>query len=307
MSPWRRAVVGDLTAALDFANPDYSWPELPNTSANVNRSKWQCENLPAPEVPTAQVFPVQEAGTRPSRALPYEFDIADAVSRAEGTVQLRMLNAGKAGVVFHVFDLLAYESNPADKEPWEVQASNPRKYTIEAGKELHDIWQTANASGKYNLSLHGPNGFVRKLEGDTASDPADLAVGLRFNPAEASIGLSLTGEACEFTLVDNAYGAEPFHSEYPTEKAWNLRESGNWYDLSVTASCSPSFSRRFMGRMENGKDSISDPAMAIVPILDEVHPAMPEAFRRISNRKPATCTSKDQCWSGITPEEWAVV
>ena len=29
LSDWRRTVAGDLLAAFDFANPDYSWPEFP--------------------------------------------------------------------------------------------------------------------------------------------------------------------------------------------------------------------------------------------------------------------------------------
>jgi phospholipase C len=41
---------------------------------------------------------------------------------------------------------------------------------------------------------------------------------------------------------------------------WNLEKSGNWYDFTVL---SANFERRFSGRVESGKDSISDPAMAI--------------------------------------------
>jgi phospholipase C len=32
ISPWRRAMTGDLTSFFDFEHPDYSWPELPDTS-----------------------------------------------------------------------------------------------------------------------------------------------------------------------------------------------------------------------------------------------------------------------------------
>jgi phospholipase C len=38
--------------------------------------------------------------------------------------------------------------------------------------------------------------------------------------------------------------------------------SGNWYDFTLTASCAPNYQRRIMGRMETGKSSITDPAMA---------------------------------------------
>ena len=37
-------------------------------------------------------------------------------------------------------------------------------YTIESGKELEDTWSFTD--GKYNLSLHGPNGYVRQFAAD---------------------------------------------------------------------------------------------------------------------------------------------
>ncbi len=56
ISPWRRAVAGDLTSAFDFNNPDYTWPaSFPDTSGNVNASNRQCSDNPPPEVPTVQV------------------------------------------------------------------------------------------------------------------------------------------------------------------------------------------------------------------------------------------------------------
>ena len=39
LSPWRRAVTGDLTAAFDFSKADDSWPSsFPDTSNNVKAS-----------------------------------------------------------------------------------------------------------------------------------------------------------------------------------------------------------------------------------------------------------------------------
>jgi len=42
---------------------------------------------------------------------------------------------------------------------------------------------------------------------------------------------------------------------------WNLDSTGWWYDLMVTSNTDPSFLRRFAGRMETGRHSVSDPAM----------------------------------------------
>jgi phospholipase C len=42
---------------------------------------------------------------------------------------------------------------------------------------------------------------------------------------------------------------------------WNLDSTGWWYDLMVTSNTDPSFLRRFAGRVETGRHSVSDPAM----------------------------------------------
>lgn len=34
ISPWRRAIAGNLLHAFDFENPDYSWPEFPPTEGD---------------------------------------------------------------------------------------------------------------------------------------------------------------------------------------------------------------------------------------------------------------------------------
>lgn len=41
ISPWRRAVTGSLLTGLDFASPDYTWPQLPDTSGYAHESDVQ--------------------------------------------------------------------------------------------------------------------------------------------------------------------------------------------------------------------------------------------------------------------------
>jgi phospholipase C len=60
LSPWRRAMVGDLTAAFDFeSTPDYSWPRLPDTSDYARKADAECLTLPDIVVPTEQSMPKQ--------------------------------------------------------------------------------------------------------------------------------------------------------------------------------------------------------------------------------------------------------
>jgi phospholipase C len=72
LSAWRRAVVGDLTSAFNFAAPRQTVPKLPSTLAPTLATLADCVvtlagNTPYP-VPNPQSLPSQEPGTarRPS-------------------------------------------------------------------------------------------------------------------------------------------------------------------------------------------------------------------------------------------------
>lgn len=55
VSPWRRAVVGNLLTAFDFeAEPDYSWPDLPDTTGYVIEG--DIEYVPSNVVPLFVFF-----------------------------------------------------------------------------------------------------------------------------------------------------------------------------------------------------------------------------------------------------------
>ena len=67
LSAWRRATVGDLTSAFNFAVPDFSVPTLPSTTTGIPEIIQQCAaslagTTPYP-VPNPQSLPSQEAGT----------------------------------------------------------------------------------------------------------------------------------------------------------------------------------------------------------------------------------------------------
>jgi phospholipase C len=68
ITAWRRSVTGDLTAAFDFASPDFTIPALPDTVPLIAQSDAE-KSFPAVKPPAegAQVAAAQEAGTRPRR------------------------------------------------------------------------------------------------------------------------------------------------------------------------------------------------------------------------------------------------
>ena len=78
ISPWRRAICGDLTSALDFSKSDATLPTLPSTQAYVAQADLQCSRASSQTAPAStaqQVVTAQEPGTRPARALPYELHV----------------------------------------------------------------------------------------------------------------------------------------------------------------------------------------------------------------------------------------
>ncbi|GAB2897210.1 phospholipase C, phosphocholine-specific [Paraburkholderia jirisanensis] len=257
VSPWHRAVAGDLTSCFDFTSPNATnstYAGLPST-ANTAAFDAAQRALPGVSAPGAPEPLFQEAGYRPSRALPYELHTSARVSTS-GSIELMFSNTGTQGTVFHVYD----QNN---------LARIPRRYTVEAGKQLNDTAWTSDVNGNYNLWVYGPNGFVRQFSGNTGSgalvelqvcyDVANGAVYATVNnrgTADVQVSLSASAYASVFT-------GGPWSLSVPAGKSaeqnWPLSGTGNWYDFTLTA---PNLVRRFAGRVETGAPSISDPAMA---------------------------------------------
>ncbi len=151
ISPWRRAVAGDLTSMFNFASPNDKQPSLPNTNTFLPPADELAGgnvNTFIPSLGTVTLgVPPQEQGVRPARALPYEFNVHATVNASANAVLLTFFNTGQAAVVFQV-----RSGNPSDLV---------RTYTVEPGKELSDTW---NVTTSYDLSVYGPNGFVRYFQ-----------------------------------------------------------------------------------------------------------------------------------------------
>lgn len=258
ISAWRRAVCGDLTSTLEFADPDNAWPSLPDTSGTIGGADASC-GLAAPKVPTKQVMPRQERGTRPACALPYTLHVHGRVDIAAGRFWLDFRNSGNAGAGFNVYSL-----NRSDG-PW--------FYTVEAGKQLSDYWSAVSVTGgKYDLRAYGPNGFLREFKGDLALAGAGKAqpeVEAIPDVAGSRIVLRLrnTGAAtCTLTVRPNRYSNAPARSYVlaagtSIDDAWAIASSGHWYDLAITSSADTGYLRRIAGHMETGLASVSDPAI----------------------------------------------
>lgn len=287
ISAWRRLVCGDLTSVFHtYHGEPIRQPAFVNKDANlesINKAKYKklpddFKALSPDEVAVFNKHPQdspyvtrQEPGTRPSCALPYCMHVHGTLSADKKAFELRMINdhkvfgAATAGAPFNVYapGNYAVAGKPGQMEPLRTWA-----YGVKAGDTISDRWPLGEfEEGRYHLRVYGPNGFYREFAGD-ANDPA-LGVELYYETSgsrltgNAGLRLKNNGVACTVELVDHSYGGS-----YPSKQVGAgetatiplaLAKSQRWYDISVRAS---GFRQRFAGRVETGRDSISDPAMA---------------------------------------------
>lgn len=289
ISEWRRAVCGDLTSSFRPFDPQggRSLPYPEKTEFLEGIHKAQFKQLPSgfhrvsSEDATAfkkdrfgvTWMPQQEKGTRPSSALPYQLYAGGVLSAdrqgLEITLEARNQTFGKraAGSAFH-----AYAAEGFGK----ARSKRSRAYAVAAGERVSDTWKLDGfQNGVYRVSIVGPNGFLREFSG-TSKDPK-VHVHAEYR---RSIDGSLSGDlelqlanqdaasAYTFIVRDLSYGAEA--------RAWTvaagasrvalleLGHSACWYDFSVEIEGVSLYQRRFAGRVETGRDGISDPVMGRV-------------------------------------------
>jgi phospholipase C len=250
ISPWRRAVCGDLTSAFDFRRPNREapLPQLPATAQAAARAA-ALPTTTRPPTPAAPPPLAQAAGLRRSRALPYALEVA-AVVGADGA-RLTFQNRGTAGAVFHVYDR-------------NDLAAVPRRYTVGPGAQLDGTWPLHEAERRYDLWVLGPNGFHRHFAGAAAAEP-EIAVAQDARAGRLVLRLINPGSAPASLAVASAYAEPVWRTELAhgasATRAWPTSKTGGWYDLTITSQAHPRWLRRLAGRLETGRDSLSDPAM----------------------------------------------
>ncbi|AYQ41557.1 phospholipase C [Burkholderia aenigmatica] len=260
ISPWRRAICGDLTSALDFSKSDATLPTLPSTQAYVAQADLQCSRASSQTAPAStaqQVVTAQEAGTRPARALPYELHVTGQL-QAQGYA-LTFANTGTQGAHFWV-----YTGDPT---------AMPRRYTVEAGKQLTDTW-ALDANGNYLVSVWGPNGYFRRFAGSAAADAgAKPEITPCYDTANGDVYVTIANAGTgtlTVTATDVAYGGAARTLTVPAgqrvEAHWDLSCSSHWYDLQFVVAGNAGWTRRIAGHVETGKASVTDPA-AVAPTI----------------------------------------
>ncbi|MFJ5780090.1 phosphocholine-specific phospholipase C [Streptomyces sp. NPDC093094] len=249
ISPWRRAVCGDLTSAFDFARKDSRPACLPDTGAYAPRDRERHPDY-RPTPPADPGLPRQERGLRPARPLKYAPAVDGTLDPETGRITLTFASGAAAGAAFWVTG-----GNRTDG-PW--------TYTTEAGRTLADTWDTAYSNGSYDLTVHGPNGFLRVFRGPGGTAGPEVAARHTGDDVELTFTHGGTGTA-RLRLTDGR-GGRPrtvrVRAGATVRLTVGLTASRRWYDLTVTSEADPAFLRRFVGHVENGRPGVSDPAIA---------------------------------------------
>jgi len=117
----------------------------------------------------------------------------------------------------------------------------------------------------YDLTVHGPNGFLRQFKGSIGGGAAEVEAK---HGGGGQLRLTLTNgtnTAVRLTVTDG-YHKPPAQTYLVGPRAKvaaevRLDATNNWYDASVVSEQDAAFLRRLAGHVETGRPSTSDPAI----------------------------------------------
>lgn len=287
ISEWRRAICGDLSSVFHPYNgekiKDLAFMERDVYVKNINEARFR--PLPAMVNPLSKeerellradftytkTFFKQEEGIKPSSALPYELYADGNLDGTKREISFRFEasnNIFKAKAAGSPFLLYKYAVSDNGASRGEANWS----FAVAAGEHLTYTMPLAYSdSPLYHFMLFGPNGFFRELRGNI--DQPDLHVvcsdggsALGGRPTLKLLLSNPTTKSAAITIKDHCYGQKDRERRIPPlgkdEVVIDFSKSSGWYDFSVLVNGTGSFERRYAGRVETGRPTISDPAMA---------------------------------------------
>jgi phospholipase C len=248
ITDWRRSISGDLTAAFDFAHPDFSIPDLPDTVPLIMQSDAEKKFPPVTTPPEGQqAFPAQETGTKPHRPSIHQPHADAVVHRGSGQVTAALSVRGKVGVSLAVY-------------PDAILPPAATPFTVTRGRGQTYTWDTTKTAGKYAFSVYGPDGFLTSFAGtvvpagqNSGPVPAVAATPVReFRPV---VRLTLANDGRKgvvFTLTPNDFAGHAqtvrVGTGHPKSVSWPTDADG-YYDVTVTTDAGDGFTRRYAGRI----------------------------------------------------------
>lgn len=296
ITPWRRAMCGDLTSAFRPWQPDAPATPGPLTRETFLPAIHQAQFRPVPAGPQklfandiavaqghpkgAPWMPRQEAGLRPSNALPYELAVSGRVSDdrksfvIEFAAKKELFGERAAGAPFHVY--APGLCRPAGRSSGEWEAGRVWAFAVAAGDRLQAAFPFGDfADGRCHLRVHGPNGFFREFSAAADDPPLEISLAAQVDAqgaAQAAMTLKNLDPARSVSAVleDVSYGAgsweitlAPAGSEKSAAaQPVPLAAGQGWHDLAIRLPETPGYLQRFAGRIETGSPGVTDPLLA---------------------------------------------
>lgn len=290
ISAWRREISGDLTSVFrPYNGEEINLPEWLDRNQHVQQIfNAQFKDLPknfttlseeeAREVGQnpegSDILPKQEQGTKPSNALKYEL-YADGKLSNDGKHFIIRFKAAQElfgeealGAPFNVYAPGKYwNSEKKAFEPVRTWA-----FAVKSGDELEYQWPLeAFEGGEYHLRVYGPNGYYREFLGNSQGPRVSISCEPIKKRKEVTESLKITVnnisglQSLNLRLADDTYQKleKTFTVSPDSSESFTLDTSKNqgWYDFKLEVPGLDNFGIRYAGRLETGKDSISDPLM----------------------------------------------
>ncbi len=270
ISAWRRKVCGDLTNAFDFRRPVFGLPTFPSTTVIGDPAGGSYD----PPV-TSNAMPRQEPGRKPARALPYQPNAnLDSITLDHaGRVQARLSFSNTGPHVKKASHFAVYDNAAPDQTLADYPSRFPGQYTVEASTSARTtptVGSLVIAAGRYDLTVVGPNRFLRHFTGDTNAAGGTAQVeavyaddGFGHRPKLLLRLINTGSKAVTFTVTAANYSTDRPHSYHvaahsrAVHSVNPLKVSLGWYDLAVKVSGDPSWTRRYVGHLENGSPSVT--------------------------------------------------
>ncbi|TFV34447.1 DUF756 domain-containing protein [Streptomyces sp. T1317-0309] len=171
--------------------------------------------------------------------------------RATGKVTCTLTNDGSVGYHFTVLPNVAL---PFTGTPFTVPARSCGTY----------VWDAAATDGRYDFSVYGADGFVRRFSGtlvregqdDVAVPTVTAALRRSGRPADAAVEFDLRNEGgsdVAFTLTPNDFAGKEqtvwVKAGDRTRVTWRTDEGR--YDVTVTAGTGTRFLQRYAGTVHS--------------------------------------------------------
>ncbi|WP_192346300.1 phosphocholine-specific phospholipase C [Algoriphagus sp. Y33] len=292
ISSWRRTVSGDLTSVFrpyngekithaepvdqeEFVKQIYN-AKFKNVPTNFIKLSEEEAKKEAQNRNNSAVFATQEPGTKPSNKLYYDLH-ADGTLSKDGKNFIITFSASQdlfgkesLGSGFNVYA----PGNYLNQKTKKFEAVKTWAFAVKSGDSISYEWPISEfENGLCHLRVYGPNGFYREFKGVSPASPVEVEAKSHLKNGKITDELELrikNTSLSDLTILvkDAVYlklnkeikltaGAE-------TSLKADTKKHQGWYQLSLTAKEDPHLQITYAGRLETGKDSISDPQMGKV-------------------------------------------